>query len=143
MRTKKTHRLSAGVVVVHCVQSEFHFLLLRAYRNWDFPKGMVEPGESPFVAANREVQEETGLSRLEFRWGEIYIETEPYAGGKIARYYLAYSPSSDVTLPINPALGRPEHHEYRWLAYDAAHASLVPRGQTVLAWAQGITGKSC
>ena len=38
-------RLSAGVVVVRNVQGSWLFLMLRAYRNWDFPKGLVEPGE--------------------------------------------------------------------------------------------------
>ena len=41
-------------------------LLLRAYRNWDLPKGLVEPGEQPFAAACREVEEETGITDLDF-----------------------------------------------------------------------------
>ena len=53
------------------------FLMLRAYRNWDFPKGMVEPGEEPLVAARREVREETLIEDLQFNWGEIYRETGP------------------------------------------------------------------
>src|SRR5688500_11584975 len=96
--THQTKRLSAGVAVVHCRSGEFLYLLLRSYRNWDFPKGMVEPNELPLAAAIREVTEETGLSSLEFRWGETYIETDPYAGGKVARYYVALSPAPDVTL---------------------------------------------
>ena len=43
--------------------------MLRAYRNWDFPKGVVEPGENPLYAAVREVREETSLDALDFRWG--------------------------------------------------------------------------
>ncbi|MDE2264139.1 MAG: NUDIX domain-containing protein, partial [Gammaproteobacteria bacterium] len=39
------HRLSAGVVVLRRGAAGWLFLMLRAYRNWDFPKGMVEPGE--------------------------------------------------------------------------------------------------
>jgi 8-oxo-dGTP pyrophosphatase MutT (NUDIX family) len=34
------------------------------YRDWTFPKGKVEPGETDMEAAVREVEEETGL-RLE------------------------------------------------------------------------------
>ena len=37
-------KLSSGVVVGNVVHATVLFLLLRAYRNWDFPKGMVEPG---------------------------------------------------------------------------------------------------
>ncbi len=44
----------------------WRILVLRAYRNWDFPKGTLEPGETPLAAAIREVKEETALEGLEF-----------------------------------------------------------------------------
>jgi len=41
------------------------FLVIRdSYRNWGFPKGHVEEGESEVEAARREVCEETGLGEL-------------------------------------------------------------------------------
>ena len=44
------------------------FLLIRdSYRNWGFPKGHVEAGELPEVAALREVAEETGLRDVALR----------------------------------------------------------------------------
>ena len=115
---------------------EWRFLLLRAFRYWDFPKGAVEAGEDPLAAALREVAEESGLTGLDFRWGERFRETEPYSHGKVARYYLAESAAGDVQLAVNPELGRPEHDEFRWLDYGAARALLVPRVQRVLDWAQ-------
>ena len=40
-------------------------LLIRdSYQHWGFPKGHVEPGESPADAALREATEETGLTEL-------------------------------------------------------------------------------
>lgn len=131
-------RLSAGVVVVRQLPEGWRFLLLRAFRHWDFPKGTVEPGEDPLAAARREVREESGLVDLDFRWGERYRETEPYAHGKVARYYLAESRSGEVRLQSSPARGRPEHDEFRWLDYPAARALLVPRLQRVLDWAQRL-----
>jgi 8-oxo-dGTP pyrophosphatase MutT (NUDIX family) len=128
-------RLSAGVIVVREGRDGTRFLLLRAYRNWDFPKGLVEPGEAPLAAAVREVHEEAGLADLEFEWGTEFVETEPYARNNIARYYLARTRADRVTLMINPALGRPEHHEYRWVELEEALALTVPRLQRVIAWA--------
>lgn len=109
--------------------------MLRAYRNWDFPKGMVEPGEDPLAAARREVLEETLIADLEFSWGEVYRETGPYGNRKIARYYLAATRTESVALPVNPELGRPEHNEWRWMNCEAALAVASPRLQPVVRWA--------
>ena len=111
-------------------------LVLRAYKNWDFPKGMVDPGESQLEAAKREVAEETGLAGLEYPFGEEFKETLPYSGNKVARYYLAETAEHDIELPVSPELGRPEHHEFRWASFDEAEALLPPRLATVLEWAR-------
>ncbi len=137
----RAQRLSAGVVVVRTDRDGPRYLLLRAYRYWDFPKGEVEVGEDPVVAARREVREETTLADLRFRWGHDYRETDPYGRGKVARYYLAEAPGGAVTLPVNPELGRPEHHEHRWATYEEARRLLSLRVRPVLDWAQRrVTG---
>lgn len=136
-------RLSAGVVIVRCVAGNYRYLLLRAYRYWDFPKGLVEPGESPLAAARREVREETGLSDLDFRWGDGYFETAPYRSDKIARYYLAVASAGDVTLGVNPLLGRPEHHAHLWADHETASRLLGPRVRAALEWARSVVGDSC
>jgi len=128
-------KFSAGVVVVRWTGEAWRYLLLRVFRTWDFPKGGVEAGESPLQAAIREVEEETGLTTLDFRWGEAFRETVPYSGGKVARYYVAASTEGKVSLPINPELGRPEHHEFRWVDLAEAYALAPPRLQGVISWA--------
>jgi bis(5'-nucleosidyl)-tetraphosphatase len=131
--------LSAGVVLLHWYDDHYRYLLLRAYDYWDFPKGQVESGESPLEGAIREVAEETTITDLHFRWGEIYRQTQPYNHGrKIARYYIAETPKSDVMLPINPELGRPEHSEYRWVTRKQAWRMLTPRVRAVLKWSDEI-----
>lgn len=139
----KGKRLSAGVVVVRCIEGRYRYLLLRAFRYWDFPKGLLEPGESPIDAARREVREETGLTDLEFRWGEQYAETAPYANGKIARYYLALASIGEIQLAVSAALGRPEHHEFRWIDYEEAQRLVGPRVLKVLDWAHRLLGTHC
>ncbi|MFY9975075.1 MAG: NUDIX domain-containing protein [Chromatiaceae bacterium] len=129
-------RRSAGVVVLRHLDGAYRCLLLRCFGYWDFPKGEIEPGEDPRQAARREVAEETGLTDLDFRWGEDFIETPPYGRGKVARYYLAQSRTGEVILPVSPELGRPEHHECRWVELERAPALLGPRLQKVLAWAR-------
>lgn len=128
--------LSAGAVVIRRdAVGAVRYLLLRAYRNWDFPKGMVEPGEDPLDAALREVKEETGIADLELPWGTAYVETPPYARGKVARYYLARTGREEVDLGANPS-GRREHHEARWLPYAEARPLLIDRLRAVIDWAE-------
>jgi 8-oxo-dGTP pyrophosphatase MutT (NUDIX family) len=122
-------RLSAGAVVVRREFRSYRFLLLRAYRNWDFPKGAVERGEDPVATACREVFEEAGIEDLEFRWGLAYRETGPYMKNKIARYYLAETHQPSVRISH-------EHHEARWVSYPEARRLLPPRVIPVLEWAE-------
>ena len=125
---------AAGAVVFRRSEHGIRLLVLRAYKNWDFPKGMVEPGESELDAARREVEEETGLAGLEYPFGEESKETLPYSGNKVARYYLAQTDAEKIELPVSPELGRPEHHEYRWVSLEEAEDLLPPRLGIVLDW---------
>ncbi len=131
-------RLSAGVALVSLVDRKLKFLLLRAYRNWDFPKGIVEKGEEPIDAALREVREETALDDISFDWGLVYMETGPYNKGKIARYYIARSKERRVRLEVNPEIGRPEHQEAAWVAYEQALEMVSSRLQPVVRWAYSV-----
>lgn len=133
-------RFSAGVVIVRYMDKEWHYLLLRCFALWDFPKGQVEPGETSLAAALREVREETTLTDLIFRWGEAYQDTSPYAQGKIARYYLAESPGGEVDLPINPMINKPEHHEFRWCRVAEVRRLIPPRLVNIVDWATQVLG---
>lgn len=137
-----TRILSAGVVVLHWTGEHYNYLLLRAYEYWDFPKGMVEPGETPFACAIREVAEETTITRLRFRWGRIYRQTPPYNhGSKVARYYIAETPQTEIELPVNPLLGRPEHVEYRWVTRDEAWELITPRVRAIVRWSDEVLSR--
>lgn len=46
------------------VQKGEHFLLIFRNEKWDLPKGMIEPGEKPDMAARREVEEECGVGHF-------------------------------------------------------------------------------
>jgi bis(5'-nucleosidyl)-tetraphosphatase len=127
---------SAGAVVFRRTERGIRLLLLRAYKNWDFPKGLADPGEELLAAAQREVREETGLTDCDYPFGDQHKETLPYANNKVARYYLAETETHAIELPVSTALGRPEHHEFRWVSFDEAEELLPPRLAVVLDWAK-------
>ena len=129
--------LSAGVVVVRRADEGWRVLLLRVYNYWDFPKGRVEPGEDALTTARRETREETTISDLDFAWGTEHIDTAPYGREKkVARYYVARTATTSVSLPVNPVLGKPEHHEWQWCDWETATQRVPERLLPVLGWAQ-------
>jgi len=131
----KPVRLSAGVVVVRETDGGWRYLLLRAFTHWDFPKGMVETGEEPLAAAIREVREETLIEDMRFLWGHDYVETGPYSRGKVARYYVASTRTTAITLPVIEELGRPEHNEFRWVDEPTALKLVSARVVPIIEWA--------
>ncbi len=60
--------LHPGAVAVVIPDREGRLLLVRQHREgpggplWEIPAGTLEPGETPYTAAHRELLEETGLS---------------------------------------------------------------------------------
>ena len=130
-------KLSCGVIPLRKTGTHWEVLLLRCYKNWDFPKGMIDPGEDPLDAAKREFKEETGITDIEIISAELFIETEPYSHGKIARYYPGMvTTDTQVVIRPNPVTGILEHHEFRWFRLSEADEKLVPRLKKVLAWAR-------
>ena len=134
------HTLSCGAVVVRRTDDGWKTVLLRAFHNWDFPKGVREAGEDPMEAALREIGEETGIDDVVFEWGDRYFETGPYSKGKVARYYLGITVQEDVVMGISPETGEPEHHEWRWVSFDEAYDLSSPRVRGIVQWARQVIG---
>jgi 8-oxo-dGTP pyrophosphatase MutT (NUDIX family) len=89
----------AGAVVLHHDGSKRIALIFRnELRDWSFPKGHMEPGETPQVTCAREVKEETGLDieiLLQLPNNEYFFE-----GGEkvLVHMYLARSKGSDFVI---------------------------------------------
>lgn len=133
-------KLSCGIAISRETESGWKTLMLRAFRHWDFPKGLCEEGEDPMQAAIRELREETGIENPDFDWGDRFIETGPYGRGKTARYYLAKTDQENVIMGPSPETGEPEHQEWRWVSFDEAHDLTSPRVREVVRWARQIIG---
>ncbi len=126
---------SAGYVIID--NDAGSVLCVRAYANWDFPKGHLEDGESHREAAIRETREEVTLEV-----GTDYIDigipsvAVTYGSGKkkkTATYFFADRVSTTAPfLPVSPELGKPENDESRWVAYDDLQGLLPGRLQPVL-----------
>ena len=57
---------AGGIIYKGLPDKKFELaLILDPYGKWTFPKGRIEKGEKPDLAAKREVQEELGITELE------------------------------------------------------------------------------
>lgn len=115
---------------------------MQANGEWNFVKGVIEKGETPYEAAIREVKEETSISDLRFCWDKVYTQTKSSANQSHTYYFLASSSRSTVVLPISEELGKPENDRFEWLSFDAANELLAPTLRDVLNWAERIVARS-
>lgn len=140
MPPKTPKVMSCGAVVLRETPDGWRLLMLRIFRHWDFPKGLMEAGEEPLATALREVREESTVADLQFPWGHIHLDTGPYGQGKVARYYLGVTRTQDISLPPSPDNGRPEHSEWRWVSFAQARRLAAPRVRAVIDWAEDQLG---
>lgn len=112
--------------------------MLRAAVSWDFPNGVVAPGENEFDAAQREVAGETGLADLDFPFGDAHRQTLPSTAGRVASYYLAET--EEAELPRSREGER--HDEWRWVTFNEAEDLLPPRLAVILDWARATIAGS-
>ena len=125
---------SAGALIFRMENNVPHYLLLHYQSgHWEFAKGHIEEGESPEVAALREIQEETGIQDVTIIPGfKEYIKYSfrnnydlkkedklkaPWIF-KLVVFYLAKTDAKEVVISD-------EHIGFAWLPYEEALKKLT------------------
>lgn len=115
---------SCGTVVAHKTEKGYEFLLLHyPGGHWDLPKGHVEEGEKEIETALRELEEETGIQKVDLVDG--YRETIQYffrkPEGKIDKEVVFFL----VTVGDKGVQISHEHKNSVWLSYDEAYKKVT------------------
>ena len=145
---KRTHR-SAGAVLVSPDPADAAALLLDQVRTTGerqvvAPKGTLEPGEPPLIAAAREVREEVGITDLTYiaylgQQSYGFLDREGQPADKTVAWFLFATRDHDVAprvaegfvdaqwLPLAQAAEAATHPEFRAYLYKA---------WSIIAWRQ-------
>jgi 8-oxo-dGTP pyrophosphatase MutT (NUDIX family) len=114
---------SAGVVVYSIKDYEIHYLLLHYVSgHWDLAKGKLESGETELQAAQRELQEETGLTAEIIPGFEESLSYVFKERGKMIKKTVTFFVGKTDQQSVR--LSR-EHQGYLWLPYQKAYEKLT------------------
>jgi len=118
--TQPIEEHSAGGVLFRRSSEGLRYLVIRdSYRNWGFPKGHVEDGESEVEAARREVREETGLADLVYHAPALEIDWFFRFRGRLIHktcgFFVFESPDGEATPQTDEGISA-----CRWLPYEEA-----------------------
>ena len=119
-KRKPIREVSAGGIVFRRFPEGFRFLLIKdIYKNWGFPKGHLEDGETPAQAALRETIEETGLEQVELtgpiRIIDWHFRFRGKAIHKFCHFFLMESPSGDPRPQLDEGIT-----DYVWVPLEGA-----------------------
>lgn len=132
---------AGGVVTRRATDGTVYFLVIRdSYRNWGFPKGHIEQGETAAIAAEREVGEETGLDALRLiapiETIEWFFRFKGRLVHKVCHFFL-FDTSSEATVPqrdegITACKWAPFSEAISLVSYDNARSVLTRANQLLV-----------
>lgn len=101
-----------------------YLLILHTKGHWGFPKGHKDPGESDLETAQRELQEETGLTSYSVVTDRVFTEQYQFINpkgiqvDKTVIYYLAQIQMSGPNQDPHVTIQADELADYRWCSYE-------------------------
>lgn len=131
---------SAGAVVFRKDGEILYLVLEYGHGHWGFPKGKIETGEDMEETVKREIQEETGISRILFvpNFKEkisYFYKKEGKTIYKEVVFFLVEGLQKKVTLSF-------EHSDYAWLKFEDAQEKVnFKNDKIVLEKAHKMLGK--
>lgn len=134
---------SAGIIIFRETSRGRTYLLLRSSDRefWDFPKGILDSGESAVHAARREAQEETGITDVEII--PLFKETLRYFTRREGKPTLKFVAMFLGRVADEKVRLSWEHDTALWLPYHEAHERIsLPQMKRALEKAEAFLSSS-
>jgi 8-oxo-dGTP pyrophosphatase MutT (NUDIX family) len=120
MKDRPKHSFSAGGIIIG--PNKKVLVVSQHGTSWSLPKGTLEEGEDALTAALREIEEETGVTKLNLidnlgTYGRSLIGLDGKPDGRFSKtitIFILKTPELDLN-PIDP-----ENPEARWVELDKA-----------------------
>jgi dihydroneopterin triphosphate diphosphatase len=123
-----------AVILLKIVKGEYRVLLMKRATPilkdvWCYIGGGIEEGEKAWESALREIQEETGITKVSLyisnKFDQFYSSRENYI--YVAPVFVGYvDEEEDVVL-------NPEHIDYKWMIFEEAkERAILPGNDEVL-----------
>lgn len=128
------YRKTVFMVAYSAEGNKIYYLVLKRklhWIGWEFPKGGIEKNETPRIAVEREIFEETGLKPLEIKCFNYYGKYEyekkfPERPGFIGQSYSLYA----VRLKKGRIkIDAREHTGFKWLPFAKAFKTITFQDQ--------------
>lgn len=119
---------SAGAVVFRKAGQKIKYLLLHYESgHWDFPRGHIERGETEQETAAREIEEETGIRKINFV-PDFRVSISWFYRRKVGRRTMMSNKTAVLFLAetkVHQVKISDEHTGYKWLNFDQAVKELT------------------
>ncbi len=120
-----------GVIVVYTGEEENLFLILNQTEgSWSFPKGHTEEGELPKETALRELNEEAGITEIDFLDAPLVHEEYLIENNSVLKcndYFIGFVKDKNVVLQESEVV------DHKWVNFYEAIATIqYPQRKEVL-----------
>ena len=138
---KKKYKTGAGILIFKKTKGNIEILALEGpishqrkhNGKWDFPKGVIDPGESVFDCAIRETYEEAN-----YMVSKNDIIAGPFKVSECWMYIASYDNIQIPKVKRNPVTGIREHRCYSWIPIDSLTTTAYDWLRPFVFWAKKV-----
>ncbi|GIU69365.1 MAG: hypothetical protein KatS3mg002_0601 [Candidatus Woesearchaeota archaeon] len=113
-------------IITYDNNGELFFLILRrveGWKGWEFPKTLLDEGESEDDAVNRLVRDQVGISK--YKVIKKLNSTCAFQDGQDTHVFQFYLVNASMNIPVKNYANSKKHDNYLWAMLDNVNSKLT------------------